>query len=468
MDTRTKITLAIRQGCRDWPWLATLLLRARPVEKTGIGTVGCDQRLKFYFDPEFVDATEMRDLTYLVKRSVVHPILRHPKRGQWIITDQKTQQAFALASELSAHQMFSADGQYIPDNANTIHSFRMKDGSQLPQGLCLEEYFSEILKDITEDENQPEDHGPQDSGSNQQSSTSEDDIPQDYDDNQQSSTSEDHGPQDSDGNQQSTPPDEREPDPINYGNPTGPQGSSQDGQPREWEDVPEPDQPEEGVSKDELDRLVKHLSETASPEMSRVGGADFALSADGVARPKIRPEQLLRQAIAKKVSKFRRGSDQQTFRRPSRRSQPSDEFIRPSYIKPTPNVTVVVDSSGSMGRDDIKLGLGMVDLAIKGMQLGEVRVVSGDTDIKNDQKRITCAAEVIAKGGGGTCMDRIVNNVLSDKGNQLPDLLILVTDGGTDWPDKHKIPFVACVTRTKEDTYFWDTPPEWMPLVHVA
>lgn len=437
MDARTKITLAIRQGCRDWPWLATLLLRARPVEKTGIGTVGCDQRLKFYFDPEFVDATEMRDLTYLVKRSVVHPILRHPKRGQWIITDQKTQQAFALASELSAHQMFSADGQYIPDNANTIHSFRMKDGSQLPQGLCLEEYFSEILKDITEDENQPEDDSPQDSGSNQQSSPSEDDSPQDPDDN----------PTDS---------------------PPQPQGSSQDGQPREWEDVPEPDQPEEGVSKDELDRLVKHLSETASHEMSRVGGADFALSAAGVARPKIRPEQLLRQAIAKKVSKFKRGSDQQTFRRPSRRFRPSDEFIRPSYIKPTPNVTVVVDSSGSMGRDDIKLGLGMVDLAIKGMQLGEVRVVSGDTDIKNDQKSITRVSDVEIKGGGGTNMARIVNKILSEQDNQQPDLLILVTDGGTDWPDKHKIPFVACVTRTKEDAYLWQSPPEWMPLVHVA
>ena len=436
MDARTKITLAIRQGCRDWPWLATLLLRARPVEKTGIGTVGCDQRLKFYFDPEFVEATEMRDLTYLVKRSVVHPILRHPKRGQWIITDQKTQQAFALASELSAHQMFSADGQYIPDNANTIHSFRMKDGSQLPQGLCLEEYFSEILKDITEDENQPEDDSPQDSGSNQQSSPSEDDSPQDPDDN----------PTDS---------------------PPQPQGSSQDGQPREWEDVPEPDQPEEGVSKDELDRLVKHLSETASYEMSRVGGADFALSAAGVARPKVRPEQLLRQAIAKKVSKFKRGSDQQTFRRPSRRFRPSDEFIRPSYIKPTPNVTVVVDTSASMTERDIKLGLGMVELAIKGMQLGSVRVVSGDTDIKNDQKNISSASQVIARGGGGTCMDRIVNKVLSEPENQLPDLLILVTDGGTDWPAKHKTPFVACVTRTK-GCYMLDTPPEWMPLVHVA
>lgn len=462
MDARTKITLAIRQGCRDWPWLATLLLRARPVEKTGIGTVGCDQRLKFYFDPEFVDATEMRDLTYLVKRSVVHPILRHPKRGEWIITDQKTQQAFALASELSAHQMFSADGQYIPDNANTIHSFRMKDGSQLPQGLCLEEYFSEILKDMTEDENQPD--LPDDDSTEQLMNEIGEMLKNTGDD----TPSEDHGPQDSDGNQQSTPPDEREPDPVNYGNPTGPQGSSQDGQPREWEDVPEPDQPEEGVSKDELDRLVKHLSETASHEMSRVGSADFALSAEGVARPKIRPEQLLRQAIAKKVSKFKRGSDQQTFRRPSRRFRPSDEFIRPSYIKPTPNVTVVVDSSGSMGRDDIKLGLGMVDLAIKGMQLGEVRVVSGDTDIKNDQKSITRVSDVEIKGGGGTNMARIVNKILSEQDNQLPDLLILVTDGGTDWPDKHKIPFVACVTRTKEDAYFWQSPPEWMPFVHVA
>ena len=76
-------------------------------------------------------------------------------------------------------------------------------------------------------------------------------------------------------------------------------------------------------------------------------------------------------------------------------------------------------------------------------------------------------SQVIARGGGGTCMDRIVNKVLSEPENQLPDLLILVTDGGTDWPAKHKTPFVACVTRTK-GCYMLDTPPEWMPLVHVA
>lgn len=433
MDSRTKVTLAIRQSCRDWPWLATLLLRIRPVEKAGIGTAGCDQRLKFYYDPEFIDSTDMKDLSYMIKKSVTHPVLRHPSRGNWIISDSKSQEAFTIASDLSAHQMFSADGQYIPDGCNTVESFRMKDGSQLPSGLCLEEYFSFILQDLEEDEQDDDDSSGsgsdgQDQGGQQEPSQS---------DNQ------------SDDQQESTP---------QQG------GSSQDGQDREWEDPPEND---EGVSQDELDRVIKHLSETASNNMSRSGSADFSLSTAQASRPKVRPEQLLRQAIAKKVSRFRRGADQQTFRRPSRRFNPSDEFIRPSYIKPTPNVTVVVDSSASMGSHDISLGLGMIDMAIKGMQLGEVRVVSGDTDIRNDQKRVTRLADVDIKGGGGTDMGKIVDKVLDQKNSDLPDLVILVTDGGTAWPDKNKVPFVACVTREK-GCYLWHTPPEWMPLVYVS
>lgn len=433
MDSRTKITLAIRQSCRDWPWLATLLLRIRPVEKDGIGTAGCDERLKFYYDPEFIDTVDMKDLCYMIKKSVTHPVLRHPSRGKWIISDSKSQEAFTIASDLSAHQMFSADGQYVPDNANTIHSFRMNDGSQLPYGLCLEEYFSFILQDLEEDDQEDDDGSG--SGSDEQGQ-----------DAQQEPSQSDEQPDEQQG-------------PRGQGG-----GSSQDGQERDWEDPPEND---EGVSQDELDRVINHLSETASNNMSKCGSADFSLSVAQSSRPKVRPEQLLRQAIARKVSKFRRGTDQQTFRRPSRRFNPNDEFIRPSYIKPTPNVTVVVDSSASMGSHDISLGLGMIDMAIKGMQLGEVRVVSGDTDIRNDQKRVTKLADVDIKGGGGTDMGKIVDKVLDQKSSDLPDLVILVTDGGTAWPSKSKIPFVACVTRDK-NCYFWETPPEWMPLVHVA
>ena len=434
MDSRTKITLAIRQSCRDWPWLATLLLRIRPVEKSGIGTAGCDERLKFYYDPEHVDDLSMDDLCYIIKKSITHPVLRHSSRGKWIINDSNSQEAFTIASDLSAHQMFSADNQYIPDGCTTIETFRMKDGSKLPSGLCLEEYFSFVLQDLDEEESDDEDEGQgEGQGEGQEESPST-----------------------------TVPHDSGVPETSNC--PPRNEGSSQDGQSREWEDEPEVD---DGVSDDELDRVIKHLAETASNSMSNTGSADFSLSVAQSTKPKVRPEQLLRQAVAKKFNKFKRGAEQQTFRRPSRRFNPDDKFIRPSYIKPTPSVTVVVDSSASMGSNDISLGLGMIDLALKGMQLGEVRVVSGDTDIKNDQKRITRLSDVEIKGGGGTDMGKIVNKVLDQKNSDLPDLVILVTDGGTAWPDKNKVPFIACVTREK-GCYLWHTPPEWMPLVYVS
>lgn len=421
MDARTKVNLAIRQSCKEWPWLATLLLRVRPVEKTGINTFGADQRLKFYFDPDTIDQTEFNDLVYQIKKSVVHPVLRHNVRGSYIITDQQSQEAFATATEIAANQMFTADHQYIPDSAKTHLNTMSTDGNQLPVGLCVEEYFSMLL----DDQDKPD-------------------------------------PEDEDGD------DERGDGDGTTDVPVG--GSSQDGQPREWEDLPDEEgtmtSPEEGVSDEELDRIVQRLVETASDSMSRSGGGDFSIVADSVGTPKIRPEQLLRMAIAKSLDASRQGSTDPTYRRISRRHQESDVYLRPSYLDPKPKVTVVIDSSASMGTDDIELGSGIVDLALSGMDLESVRVVSGDTDIRNDQKDVRRIADLDIKGGGGTEMGQIVDKVLSEPDSQLPDLCILVTDGGTDWPEKHKVPFVACVTRGPE--YVYGTPPSWMPLVHVA
>jgi predicted metal-dependent peptidase len=121
-----------------------------------------------------------------------------------------------------------------------------------------------------------------------------------------------------------------------------------------------------------------------------------------------------------------------------------------------------------MSRHERELGLGMVDLALKGMKLDEVRVIGADTKIASDQKSVRKSTSVKLSGGGGTRLDTVVNELLSEPANSLPDLLIIVTDGGTAWPDKSRVPFIACITNEEGKGYMPYKPPSWMPVVYVG
>ena len=127
----------------------------------------------------------------------------------------------------------------------------------------------------------------------------------------------------------------------------------------------------------------------------------------------------------------------------------------------------MVDVSGSMGTDDIELAFGMIDTALTGMKCRQLRVVGANSNINTDQI-VTKMSDVDLHLGGGTRMDVAVNRVMSEPPSTIPDLLILVTDGGTDWPEKTKAPFVACITRPESADPLWAEAPDWMSLVYMV
>ena len=65
-------------------------------------------------------------------------------------------------------------------------------------------------------------------------------------------------------------------------------------------------------------------------------------------------------------------------------------------------------------------------------------------------------------------MDEAINKVMDVPMSKIPDLVILVTDGGTAWPDKSKTPFIACVTRPESSNPLWNRCPDWMNLVYMV
>jgi predicted metal-dependent peptidase len=146
-----------------------------------------------------------------------------------------------------------------------------------------------------------------------------------------------------------------------------------------------------------------------------------------------------------------------SYARPARRTIPGG-LVLPVHRLPIPNIFLVLDTSGSMGDDDIGAGLACVWDACE--VLGRVSVVSCDADASEPVEiRHVDELQEHLRGGGGTDMCVGIDRAAERN----PDAIVVVTDGDTPWPeDEPDVPLVIVLTR---DTHC-DIPP-WADVVRV-
>lgn len=175
--------------------------------------------------------------------------------------------------------------------------------------------------------------------------------------------------------------------------------------------------------------------------------------ADGVLDVTLPAHVLLSSAVRATYSALVRGRSDYCFARPSRRVT-RDGLVFPALVQYLPRVAVLIDTSGSMSSEELGRALGVVKRATA--SVGRVEVFSCDAAVHGRQ-RVFSASAVALLGGGGTSMAEGVRSVVAEA---TPDILIVVTDGFTDWPTAES------VART---TLFWaitnaeQTPPEGVP-----
>ena len=235
-------------------------------------------------------------------------------------------------------------------------------------------------------------------------------------------------------------------------------GSGAHGERRFWE-RPADDEAQGGApSVDSFKaELVRREVAQRIEEMSHSGG-DVSLGwrrwARATLAPKIDYMATLRHAVRRALRASTVGRYDRTYRRPHRRQAYYGDFIMPSFYQPRPRPGFLIDTSSSM--DDALLTRAVSELAGLTRQLGygaEVIVACCDAAV-HDVRKIFNAAQVELYGGGGTDM-RVGLQTFVDRTREPIDLLVIVSDCRTPWPEQIP-PFPVITVRVGDGT-----PPSW-------
>ncbi|MBI2703926.1 MAG: VWA domain-containing protein [Actinobacteria bacterium] len=157
-----------------------------------------------------------------------------------------------------------------------------------------------------------------------------------------------------------------------------------------------------------------------------------------------------------------------TYRRPSRRQDTVADVVMPALHRPTPNVAIVCDTSGSMHDELLARALAEVEgiLTRAGLRQGNVRVLAVDTNV-HAVTRVTRAADVALAGGGGTDMGAGI--AAATELRPKPSLVVVLTDGYTPWPAQAPKGAKVIVGVLEQPGWppGWDPPP-WATTIPIG
>jgi len=128
------------------------------------------------------------------------------------------------------------------------------------------------------------------------------------------------------------------------------------------------------------------------------------------------------------------GAVDYSYSRPSRRASSADTIILPSLRRPTIEIAVVCDTSGSMSDDLLATALAEVEGLLRSLGLGRhIHLLAVDAAV-HVVRRATSVKQLQLVGGGGTDMGAGIAAAAALKPR--PAVVVVLTDGLTSWPER--------------------------------
>lgn len=183
--------------------------------------------------------------------------------------------------------------------------------------------------------------------------------------------------------------------------------------------------------------------------------------AEEVLEPTVDWRQALSGAV-REAAAWAGGAVDYTYRRPSRRTPALRGVVLPSLRRPLPRVAVVIDTSGSMGDAELAAALGEVTGVLRevGIRGNRVTVLACDADV-HAVSRVTATEQITLGGGGGTDMRVGIEAALATA--ERPNIVVVLTDGLTPWPEEHPpCRVIAALIGSSAPQ-----PPDWVETVRI-
>lgn len=239
-------------------------------------------------------------------------------------------------------------------------------------------------------------------------------------------------------------------------------GSGADGEERPWELGP-PSEDEAALDESDWQTLrrdiAKDVQESSAKARGHLSGEMVQELTDILEPPKVNWRQLLASYVRCSAT-IHRGNEFRTYRMRSRNQDAvSKRVILPAKATKELNITIIWDTSGSMNTFREEVGAEVEGIIRQ--PKANVVVMSCDARVHSRQS-VRSVSQVDLKGGGGTDMRVGIFEALAEK--PAPDIVVVITDGYTPWPEKHAVgdaQIIACIVGGYDHT------PEWLQSVSV-
>ena len=403
-DARLRVMAARIVAQSRWPYLSTLLFNLKIVESHELPTLAIDEGWRMYYSPEFVMDQTPEALATMVLHEALHCVNQHGPRFRALTQPSERHVAWKSAGDVGINHVLDEAhmpwGDFEPLRFSHLSKFDVK-----PE-MATEKIYFTIVDYINEHPDEFQ---------------SQSDC-----------------------------------------------GSVVGGKARDYE-IARSDSGNPAIKSDQQDVIRDQVAQEIL-NYARIKGIGslpgFLLRwAEDLLEPKIDWRKAFAGAFRSSLATVL-GRRDYVYTRPSRRQSAmrtgSHEIILPSMRKPAPPaIAIVVDTSGSVSIDEIKMFLTEVDGIVKanGISSG-VTVIPCDMEVGEIQKLRSRGAITTLRlhGGGGTDMG--VGIAAAGLLRPTPKIIVVFTDGYTGWPDglpKGVETMIVCLTASE----CLETTPSW-------
>jgi predicted metal-dependent peptidase len=398
------------------PYFASIIYGFIYVPLPGIRTMLCTPGMILGYDPAWAERATIEELGADIFHECHHFCRRHfLRRGMIAHPD-----LFNLGADFAINPDLKHAGWKLAADA----VFPTDEGYKFPEGLTAEEYYDLLLQQRMQQQQQKkeEEKDGSKSGGNQSQGDGQP-TPQEG--------------EKKDGGGPGEGGKEGQPKGVGSGCCGGIAGNPQDVE-KQLESIPDlQPRTEAEVQAIEI-RAAKEIKAYFDKQQGR-GNAPAFLSEFLKAleeEPLVPWEEELAQITHDCVGLIQSGGDDYSLRRPSKRTYLRQGILRPGLIEHKPEVAIILDTSGSMGKtqllDSVRETVGIMDA----LGIDEIWFCEADAAVAQKWQRVDLDffRELKIAGRGGTDFRPAIKSV--EELHPVPDLVFYETDGDGTAPDR--------------------------------